>query len=165
MKKASLLLVHCLCTGLVPKGLLSLEGILGGGKSQPIPGKLAVIVARGAHLAWILSHWPFCRCLCRSGMPISKVHKSMYIPNAHACTTFEKPKSNLTLPQSHPFPCQPCNLHAIFLILVHKPREKAFHLAPCVHLACGCQHLPQHLKHYKCFTWKHVMEYCMTNWE
>ena len=29
-------------TGLVPKGLLSLGGILGGGKSQPIPGKPTV---------------------------------------------------------------------------------------------------------------------------
>ena len=36
-------------TGLVPEDLLSLGGTLGGGKSQPIPGKLAVKVAQGAH--------------------------------------------------------------------------------------------------------------------
>ena len=34
--------------GLVPKGLLSLHGILGGGKSQPIPGTSAVKVACSA---------------------------------------------------------------------------------------------------------------------
>ena len=36
-------------TGLVPKGLLSLRGILEGSKSQHILGKPAVKVARGAH--------------------------------------------------------------------------------------------------------------------
>ena len=35
-------------TGLVPKGLLSFGGILGGGESQPIPGKPAVKAARGS---------------------------------------------------------------------------------------------------------------------
>ena len=35
-------------TGLVPKGLLFLGGILGGDKSQPIPGVPAIKVARGA---------------------------------------------------------------------------------------------------------------------
>ena len=35
-------------------GLLSLGGILGGGKSQPIPGKPAVKVAGGARAAQIL---------------------------------------------------------------------------------------------------------------
>ena len=41
-------------TGVVPNGLLSLRGILGRGKSQPISGKPAIKVARGARTARIL---------------------------------------------------------------------------------------------------------------
>ena len=41
-------------TGVVPKGLLS-GGILGGGKSQPIPGKPIVVHSSGARAARILS--------------------------------------------------------------------------------------------------------------
>ena len=57
MKKASLLLVQCLWDGgmLVPNSLLSLQGILGRGKSQTIPGVPAVKVARSACAARILS--------------------------------------------------------------------------------------------------------------
>ena len=62
-------------TGLIPKGLRSLGGILGGGKSQPIPGKPAVKVGRTVRAAQIqiLSSgphlpqgkwwwWGACRC-------------------------------------------------------------------------------------------------------
>ena len=43
-------------TGLVPMGLLSLGGILGRGKSQPIPGVPAIKVAHSMHAARILPH-------------------------------------------------------------------------------------------------------------
>ena len=80
-------------TGLVPKGLLSLGGILGGGKSQPILCKPAVKLACGtcaAHILPPIKHF-VCECLLnlhwaqhqQAVTEVGKHHRGFQSPRAH----------------------------------------------------------------------------------